>query len=335
MFKSLKVSTKLLTGFVVVALFSLVVGVIAINNMSKINDAADTMYQKELLGLSYVKEANIGLLYQGRAIRNYLMAQSLPAVDAAPHLVALSKFDDQTRANLEKARPMFYTENGKAKFAAVELAYKAYQEGQQKILEMAKQEEAAGIRQQERKSAEYMMKEVRAAVDKLDESLTDLTKLKEDNAKEASDFTTTLYETSRALMLAVIGVALTMGIVIGMLITRGLTRQLGGEPGTAADIANKIATGDLSTQIALKQGDTASMMASMKSMQDNLIAIVAEIRNIVAAANRGDFTSKMDLHGKAGYTKELSELLNQLSDTVDTAFKDTITVAEALEQGNL
>lgn len=43
----------------------------------------------------------------------------------------------------------------------------------------------------------------------------------------------------------------------------------------------------------------------------------------------------MNLNGKAGYTRELSELLNLLSDTVDTAFKDTIQVARALEQGDL
>jgi len=333
--KNLKVSTKLISGFVFVAMFSLVVGVISINNMSKINDAADLMYQRELLGLSYVKEANIGLLYQGRALRNYLMAQSLTGVEAAPHLAAMARYDDLTRSNLDKAKTLFFTEEGKAKFAAVESAYKAYAEGQQKIVEMAKQEEAAGIRQQDRKSAEYMMKVARAAVDKVDDGLTDLTKLKEQNAKDASVHAATLYETSRTLMLVVIGVALAMGIGIGMLITRGLTKQLGGEPGTAAEVANKIAAGDLSTEIVLKGGDTASLMASMKFMQENLIKIVGEIRQIVAAAGKGDFSTKMDMAGKAGYTKELSELLNQLSDTVDTAFDDTVRVAEALARGDL
>ena len=43
----------------------------------------------------------------------------------------------------------------------------------------------------------------------------------------------------------------------------------------------------------------------------------------------------MDLAGKAGYTKTLAELLNQLSDTVDTAFDDTIRVAKALAEGDL
>lgn len=41
-------------------------GMIGINNMSKINDSADRLYQQELMGLSYVKEANIDLAYVGR-----------------------------------------------------------------------------------------------------------------------------------------------------------------------------------------------------------------------------------------------------------------------------
>ena len=51
-------------------------------------------------------------------------------------------------------------------------------------------------------------------------------------------------------------VVLMAAITIACLITRSLTRQLGGEPATAAEIANRIAAGDLSARIELKAGDT-------------------------------------------------------------------------------
>jgi methyl-accepting chemotaxis protein len=124
-------------------------------------------------------------------------------------------------------------------------------------------------------------------------------------------------------------------IAVGVWFIRNLMRQLGGEPYAVADIANKISGGDLSSVIVLNAGDTGSVMAAMKGMQSNLIGIVGEIKNIVKAANKGDFSTKMTLNGKAGYTKELSELLNQLSDTVDTAFEDIVCVSTALAQGDL
>jgi methyl-accepting chemotaxis protein len=142
---------------------------------------------------------------------------------------------------------------------------------------------------------------------------------------------------SSALTSSLIITLATIGVIasIGFTITRAFLRQLGGEPDAAADIANKIAAGDLSAAIELKAGDNSSLFFSMNAMQDNLNKIVAEIKTMVEFANKGDFSAKMDLNGKAGYTKELSLLLNQLSDTVDTAFSDTIEVAQALEQGDL
>jgi methyl-accepting chemotaxis protein len=120
--------------------------------------------------------------------------------------------------------------------------------------------------------------------------------------------------------------------LIGFLIVRNLMKQLGGEPDYAADAVGKIARGDLSMDLALKQGDTTSLLYSLKTMQDSLRGIVAEIKNIVeAAAVRGDFSIKMNLNGKAGYTKDLSELLNQLSDGLN----DVTRVATALANGDL
>ncbi len=104
----------------------------------------------------------------------------------------------------------------------------------------------------------------------------------------------------------------------------------------ATEVANRIATGDLSGNIDTNSRDEIGLLlAAMKTMQDNLTSVVGEIKNIVAAANKGDFSVKIDLNDKAGYTKDLFQLLNRLSDTVDMAFVDTIQVAQALEQGDL
>ena len=77
---------------------------------------------------------------------------------------------------------------------------------------------------------------------------------------------------SSALTLSLIIAALTLALVgtIAYVITRAFLRQLGGEPDAAADVANKIAVGDLSTKIELKSGDTTSLMAAMLRLADKL-----------------------------------------------------------------
>jgi methyl-accepting chemotaxis protein len=283
MFKNMTVAMRLISGFLVSSLLAIIVGGVGLNNMSKINDAADDLYQQELLGLSYIKEANIGLIFQGRAVRNFLIAQTTPGIDAAPYLETVKKYRVETRKNMDQAKPLFLTGEGKAKFSELESAYSAATSEQDKVLEMAKQEEAAGLNQQERKSAVYAMKTAREVADKADDAMTALSRIKEANAKTASDDTTMLYATSRALILTVLGISVVIGVGLGLLISRSLTKQLGGEPDVAADIANKIAAGDLTVAVNVKSGDTTSLMAAMQAMVSKLTQIFGEVRGAVDA----------------------------------------------------
>ncbi|HZW25645.1 MAG TPA: methyl-accepting chemotaxis protein [Gallionella sp.] len=165
-----------------------------------------------------------------------------------------------------------------------------------------------------------------------------LAKFREQQVAEANQITDSTFSAAQSTLLQMVvsaAVATLLSVVFAYWITRNLMKQLGGEPDYAAAAVGKIAAGDLSAELALKPGDTGSLLYSLKNMQDSLRAIVAEMQDIVQAAVQGDFSRKMDLNGKAGYTRTLSELLNQLSDTVDNAFKDTIRVDEALADGDL
>jgi len=63
---------------------------------------------------------------------------------------------------------------------------------------------------------------------------------------------------------------------------------------------------------------------------------VGEIRQLVdAAANRGDFTFRMVIGNRAGYVRDLSELLNRLSEVTQTGLNDIQHVVEALAKGDL
>ncbi|WP_460507754.1 MCP four helix bundle domain-containing protein, partial [Hydrogenophaga soli] len=93
--------------------------------------------------------------------------------------------------------------------------------------------------------------------------------------------------------------------------------------------------GNLDAPLEAFPGKKKFINDTIEQLRANLRRIVGEIQELTAAANKGDFSVKLELAGKQGFPRTLSELLNQLSDTVDTAFKDTIYVAAALEQGDL
>ncbi len=116
----------------------------------------------------------------------------------------------------------------------------------------------------------------------------------------------------------------------------GITKELGGEPSEAANVAAQIAAGNLDTALHLSAGDKHSMMASMKAMQDHLRELVGEIRTVVdAASRRGDFSSRINLANKQGFGKEIASGLNELAQVTETGLQDIMRVSEALAKGDL
>lgn len=138
------------------------------------------------------------------------------------------------------------------------------------------------------------------------------------------------------LMLVLCVLAIVLGAAIAYRITRKLLATLGGEPDAVVAAVGRIAAGDLGSKVEVRPGDEASLVYSLSVMQQSLQGIVAEIRDIVdAAGNRGDFSLKMRVEGKSGFMRDLSELLNALSNVTETGLKDVGRVASALAAGDL
>ena len=112
-------------------------------------------------------------------------------------------------------------------------------------------------------------------------------------------------------------------LAIGLLISRGLLRQLGGEPVQASRLADRMAQGDLTTTIDLQPKDSGSLMHSMRSMRDSLAAIVGEVRmgtDAIAAASGEIASGNNDLSTRterqASALQQTAASMEQLTSTV-------------------
>jgi methyl-accepting chemotaxis protein len=241
----------------------------------------------------------------------------------------------EAQTNLEKAL-LAYEKDGcggvtcigddkdRALLVADKEAYAAYTPAIEQVMEASRKLENA-------KALELLTKFASIA-EKLNANISEHIQYNADLGAKAA--TEAVAAKSSATWLSIILGLLILAVVVvmGLLIARAVVRALS----QAVNVASKIAAGDLTGTITVTGNDEAAkLLMAMDTMQNALKAIVAEIKGIVEAANKGDFSTKMDLNGKAGYTKELSDLLNQLSNTVDGAFKDTIRVADALARGDL
>ncbi len=322
----MKVGTKLASGFGVVVALLVIIAAISLRDMGnlnqEVNDLVNDKFAKTVLANDIVNNVN----EIARAMRNSLLVKD-PA-DVIKELDKIPEARKNITADLDKLEAMIYLEKGKVIFKDVLNARTKYvvtQEHFMKLVAEGKRDEAII----------YMMGEVRqlqaAYIEGVHKLIVFQTELMEDTGKKAGE-----QVSSAITQIIILGLlAALAGIAIGYLITRSLANSLGGEPDYAADVARKIAAGDLSTDLTINHGDNSSMVFAMKAMQESLKQIVAEIQMVVNAAVQGDFSKKMDLRGKQGFGRDIATELNQLSNTVDEAFKDTIRVTNALAVGDL
>jgi methyl-accepting chemotaxis protein len=313
----MKVGTKLIAGFLFIAILGAVVAAIGIYSMGRMNDKAAEMYHNELLGLSYIKEANINLIYAGRARGNVLLATTAEERDL--NTANIKKYLVQVHANLDKAKPLFVTERAKEIFAQYAQVSENYEKEMAKALALVSNESLQSYSEELKKE----LATTRHHADTLDKLLAELAQQKDARAKTASDETSTLYESSFALMSILVLCSLAVGITLGLLITRNLTRQLGGEPHYAAEIAAKVASGDLSVVVETRAGDQSSLLYAMKKMRESLAIIVAQVRtgtDTIASASTQIASGNLDLSSRteeqASSLEETASSMEELTSTV-------------------
>lgn len=318
MFINMKIGMRLGLALYVVLPLMIILTVIGISGMSAQDDRMDKI----------VNENNVKMALSNTMSKNvYLVSQVLHSIILLEDRSAMSaekaKLDkartayDKAREDLEKFPA---NEQEKVILKAIDKAATDAREANNKVLDLAFDDKNAEARTQLMTQAEPLVTQWQNA---LDNNLQRQTENNLTDAKTASK----AYSASLNLMLTLGGTAIIMGIAITFWVTRSITLPLN----IATDAAKKIANGDLTVKIEVTSTDeTGQLLTAMRVMQDNHNNIIGEITDIVGAANNGDFSAKMNLNGKEGYAKELSELLNQLSDIVDTAFDDTIRVTKAL-----
>lgn len=310
----LKVGTKLMSGFVLVCVITAVIGFIGIKNMSTINGMADRMYDTELLGLSHIKEANINLIYIGRAEKNYLLSSDQE--QRKRYLEAINKYKEQFSDELKEAKPLFVTEKGKELFKKVEQANEDWMIVQQKVIELATAEKL----NDNKASVELSFGEARTKLQVVDDSMTELSKMKEARAKEASDESTAIYKSSLTLMIALVIGGVLIGLSLGFFISRMISVPLR----RGVEFANSIAEGDLKQVIELDRKDEIGLLAdAMNKMVEKLKQVVGEVMsasdNVASGSQELSSTAQQMSQGateQAASAEEISSSMEEMAASI-------------------
>ena len=290
--KNMRLGTRLIAGFLLVVALGAAVAAVGIYGLQRLNQANDRLYNMELLGTSYVKEANVHLISAGRARLAFTAATSSEEREAE-HKVFLEEVA-QTRQWLERARPMFYLERGRVAMAKMDEQLAAFSGAGEEYLKLAGTKDLAShdeaLRQLDRRA--------RALNKAADDQIDVLAQFKEERGKLAATESVQLYRSISLLMIVLTVSSALLGVLVGVLLTRTVTRRLGGEPEAVAALANAIAAGNLGTTIDASRAGTGSVVQAMQQMQGSLRQLVGQVRtssDSIATASGQIATGNADL----------------------------------------
>lgn len=318
-FNNLNVSTRLVSAFLFMSAITAAVGILGLVNMGRMDEITDIMYERELVGLSELKEVNIVVFNIERSQRNVLL--SMNNEDRNHYYNRNSQYCDALMELFGSASEKFVTEEGKALIKRLDSLLSSFLENNKRIVNLIMQEDLMEIRS----SVEVMHdRAVRDLVNSVDATLTEANLFKEELARNFSLEANLLYNKSVKIMVAIIVSSVMAGIALGILITKGLTGQLGGEPAYISEIAKMVSNGDLSFDFKSgKNGKITGVYLSIMEMTENLIDVISAVNeasnNVLTGTEQTSSSAQMLSQGaaeQASSAEELTSVMEEMNSTI-------------------
>ena len=340
---NMKVGTRLALGFGMILTGLVVVLILGLTKMAQINNSLNEIVNVNNAESKLALAMRVTVLDRMIAVRNLVLLTG--AAETAPEAQRIKDQEKKYADNEQKLNQMFASlPQTTPEEKTLMLKIKEQDSAAQPIIAKAA---ALGMANKSTEATEVLIKEMRPVQKKWMEALTELITVEEKQSEEAAVEAAASYATARTLMLAIGLFAALVGIAAGVLITRSLLSQLGGEPDYAAAIAGRIAAGDLGTDVTVKANDRSSLLFAMKSMRDNLANIVGQVRmgtDTIATASSQIASGNLDLSSRteqqassleetASSMEELTSTVKQNADNARQANGLAMTASEVAKKG--
>jgi PAS domain S-box-containing protein len=281
---------KLVIGFAGSLLVGLLIGLYSLYHLHALSTEFQQLYEKQLVGISHLKEARIHFATMGRTLRQAILPQAPGERDSAYR--QLTEAETGLLKELDAAQGLVMREENRARLVKFKEHYARYKANVERVLAMQRagnlNEALAAV-----STAEFQRTGEAANI-----ALAEVARIKEEDAHAAVHEVEQLAQRSMFVTLNLIGFGVGLGLLFGVFVSRsirGPTLQLRAAVEQLAqghltqtvpytDYPNEV--GDLARAIAVLQGE-ARQMESQRWIKTHLAEISGALQ---AAANFTDLS---------------------------------------------
>ncbi|MES2257639.1 MAG: methyl-accepting chemotaxis protein [Pseudomonadota bacterium] len=321
--KNLKIGVRMGLSFAVLLALMAVLAVVGLTRMNEIKACLDDVVDENVVEIRLVNEMNRAVRTTATAIRSVILLND--ATQIAAELNRIVSERERYEKNAAKLTEMIKSDSGKALLSRMAEARSQTSAPMEQALELARANKDA-------EAVQLLQNQVQPAQNKWLATLDEMDEFQFKNNLKDEEIAHETYDRARVLVISLSVLALLLGTVIGWLTTRSIT----GPMREAVKAAQAVADGDLTSRIEVRSRDeTGQLLQAMRDMVTKLTQVINGQKQVVEAANRGNFGARVELAGLQGFQKEMGDGLNQLVATTGASIADVVRVMGALSEGDL
>ena len=321
----LKISTRLLMAFGITVMLAMITSGITLLQLQGIQSSLD-----KIVNVTNVKLALINTEIDSIHIVARMMRTIVIMTDVSQK-TAVKKEIDQARGRYDAAHAKVLalqtSDLGRAKIAAIDAARAKARPFNDKVIEL-------GMAGQAQEALTLLMTEAGPATQVWQDALADNLRFQEANNQAEYEMAQADYVVARNTLLISALLSLLAAVVLAVWVVRSIMAQLGGEPADVAQLANAIADADLSTAIAVRPGDTTSVVAAMARMQQALTTIVGSVRGNADSVSTASAEIAQGNHDLSGRTEQQASALEQTAASMEQLSATVKQNADSARQAN-
>jgi methyl-accepting chemotaxis protein len=311
---NLKVWARLALGFSIVLVLMVALAINGVVNMATMQEKMTRIVESDNVKVKLVTDLRQSVMAAIINGRNIALMSDAAEIDAENKRLAANRAEYKVLS--DKLSGMISTDSEKADLDKIVATRAAAVDVVTKMTALVK----AGEREQ---SNRVLLNELQPLQTRTVVAMDEMVSHLEQQVIAAAGQAAAAHQAARRQTLVITLLATLLGGAMAWLITRSLLRQLGGEPGYAADIAGRIANGELDVKVELHDGDRGSLLFAMDTMRAKLADLVGHVRQAthhIAHASSEIASGNADLSARtevqAGSLEETASTMEELTSTV-------------------
>jgi methyl-accepting chemotaxis protein len=323
----LTTAQRIVIGFAIAPLALMGMAFYALHDLATLKEQAVVIVKQDWPKIDPIMVIATGVRDNARSTRDLLIdkdnQQVQQSIDATKKRI--------TQA-LETLEPLFYLPEGKTAYAELKKNRETYVAAFTQVQVLIRQGAFDDAMAQLKQKVVPAEREVYSSLDQL---MALQGKIFADREQSAQ----ALYSDARRNMLGLFLFCVALVIAAAVIVTRSVTRPLGGEPDDAARFLSQIAQGDLTIQVPVNSSAGGSVMMNMHQMQQSLNAMVRHIAMSVdqvassseeLSAVSSQTSSNLQLQGLE--IEQAATAVNQMTAAVDEVARNAVSTSEASRQ---